>query len=67
MGSLILWLNIHRTAFIAVLAVVFWTSSYVLYLNPIFWRWRKKGKPHSWSIDLGSKRTGGRLHPKRET
>ncbi len=58
MGSLLLWLNIHRVMVIAILAVVFWVTSYMMYLRPIIANWRKRGRPHSWSIDLASKSSG---------
>jgi hypothetical protein len=60
------WLNIHRASVIAVLAVVFWSISYIFYFNPIYAAWRKKGEPHSWSVDLTSKKTGGRMSSRRE-
>lgn len=67
MDSFMLWLNIHRAGVIAVLTLVFWATSYVIYFNPIFWQWVNKGKPHSWSVDLNSKKTGGRMKGRRET
>ncbi len=66
MGSLMLWLNIHRIMFVVVLGVIFWCTSWVIYWRPILAAWRKKGEPHSWSVDLVSKQSGGKRR-KRET
>jgi hypothetical protein len=61
-----LWLNIHRIQFVAVLGLICWFTSYFIYFRPIIAAWRKKGEPHSWSVDLVSKQSGGKRR-KRET
>ena len=55
MNFILIWLSLHRIAFVIVLAIAMWVGAYGYYFRQAFAGYVQKGRPHSWSVDLTSK------------
>ena len=60
MGSIMLWLNLHRVMVVLVIALGLWGWAYYWYFGPLVRAYFTKGQPHNWSVDLASKKAVAR-------
>jgi hypothetical protein len=60
MSYVLLWLNIHRLFVVALLGLGLWLSAYVGYFRPIISNYLRRGRAHSWSVDLVGKKAVSR-------
>jgi hypothetical protein len=56
MGSILLWLNIHRMLVVILLGAAAWIGAYVSYLRPTVMAIINRGKPHNWAVDMVTKK-----------
>ena len=56
----ILWLNEHRIGVVMFLAASMWFGAYGFYFRKPLWNWALRGRPHSWSVDMVTKKTVAR-------
>jgi hypothetical protein len=55
LSHFLIWLSLHRMAFVIVLGLLLWFGAYGFYFRQALGAWFNKGKPHSWSVDLSAK------------
>ncbi len=56
----ILWLNEHRMLVVWLLAITLWVGAYVFYFRQLIRNWLMRGRPHSWSVDMVTKKAVAR-------
>ncbi len=57
---ILLWLNQHRIFSVLMVAFVLWTGSYAWYVRNFVRHFIQKTRPHSWSVDMVSKKVVAR-------
>jgi len=56
----LLWLNQHRMLVVGLLAAAMWIGAYGWYFRNTVKTWLLRGKPHTWSVDMVTKKAVAR-------
>jgi hypothetical protein len=63
MTTILLVLSGYRVLVLTIIGLIMWILAYALYAKRFIKQYMHKGRPHSWSVDLVTKRATSRGRP----